>query len=307
MSKTNHKFTVAVGIPAYNEGLNIENLLRSVLSQRKTGFVIQKVYVMSDGSFDDTDEKVNKISAENKNVCLISDGKRLGKTVRLNKLYRLNTSDVLVLMDGDVVLENEYVLAKLVSKFGDPRVNLVCFNKKPAEAEGITEKFINTLFMLRQEMYRNYEGGHNFYNFSSCAFALRRNFAKTLNCPKGNFPLKRYLFFKAYLAGKSYRFAKDATVLFRSPSNIRDRLKQFRRFTNANRRVAEYFGDWTYELYKVPAMHKITGAMRAFLMSPFWVPMAIMFHIIIRRIPPKKDPLIEKGLWEAVQSSKRVI
>ena len=307
MNKTNNKFTVTVGIAAYNEGLNIANLLRSILSQRQKGFVIQKIYVMSDGSSDDTGWKVNKISAEDKRVCLIADGKRLGKTVRLNNLYKINKSDILVLLDADVVLENRFTFARLVSVFGDPKVNLAGVNKLPAAAQNITEKLINTLFTLRYEMHKNISEGNNIFNFSSCAFALRGTFAKNLNCPKGNFPLKRYLFFKAYLTGNSYKFVSDAVVLYRSPNNIQDRLKQLRRFTNTNRRIAEYFGDWTYDFYKAPASEEISGALRALVKSPFWVPLAIVFHFVIRKIPPKKDPLIEKGLWEVATSSKRVI
>ncbi len=298
---------VTLGISAYNEQENIENILNSICGQKQENFQIDRIYVYSDGSTDKTDLIVRAFSQKEGKVALVSDGRRLGKTARVNQFFAGGRGDILVYLDGDVVLENEDSLGNAVDWFKDEKVNLVGFNKIPVPARNITEKLINTWFLIWYEIRKDLEDGHNIHNFSSCAFAVRGDFARKTKCPEGDFSLNKFLFFKAYKSERSCRFAKNSVVFYRSPDNVADRLKQFNRFTNVNKKIAEYFGDWTYGLYKVPRSAEVKGTITAFLKNPFWVPLALIFHYVIRSIPTKDEPLIKQGLWETVPSSKKVI
>jgi len=307
MNKTNSKFTVTVGIAAYNEGLNIANLLRSIKRQKQHNFVLEKVYVYSDGSTDDTEEKVLSFAQSMPQVKLVSDGKRVGKTKRLNKMFKMNKSNIFVYFDGDLILENSETLSNMIGWFKDGSVTLVGANKLPLKERTLTERLINTWFLLWYEIRTRFDGGHNVYNFSSCAFAVRDSLAKQLDCPTGDFSFNKYLFFKSTENGFGCRFAESAAVLFRSPDNIKGHLKQLSRFTSVNRKIADYFGDWTYEMYKIPRLQVLQGFLVALLKEPLWLLPAVAFHIIVRLIPPQTDPLIREGMWEIASSTKRVI
>src|SRR3990167_4698425 len=91
----NKKKTFSIGIPAYNEEENIENLLNSIIRQKKKNFILESIYVVNDGSNDKTSDIVMKIEQKCPALHLISDGKRKGKIKRLSEILNLNTSDII--------------------------------------------------------------------------------------------------------------------------------------------------------------------------------------------------------------------
>src|SRR6185437_3351645 len=103
--------TVSIGIPAFNEQANINQLLTLLLSQTGSNITLEKIFVISDGSTDKTDAEVAKI--HDPRIYFSDDRKRLGKSARLNEIVKLNTSDVLILMDADVVFNDKKLLSKL--------------------------------------------------------------------------------------------------------------------------------------------------------------------------------------------------
>ncbi|QQR64413.1 glycosyltransferase family 2 protein [Candidatus Roizmanbacteria bacterium] len=58
-----------MGIPAFNEGRNIQNLLRSILIQTERSYRIDKIVLISDGSNDDTVWKARQV--KNKRLQII--------------------------------------------------------------------------------------------------------------------------------------------------------------------------------------------------------------------------------------------
>src|SRR5579871_5253679 len=106
--------TISVGIPAYNEEANIAQLLRLLLKQRGNNFILQKIFVISDGSSDTTAKEVAAVGSNK--VYFKDDKKRLGKSARLEEIFRLNRSDVLLLMDADVIFKDDYLFTKMLNR-----------------------------------------------------------------------------------------------------------------------------------------------------------------------------------------------
>ncbi|MBM2818065.1 MAG: biofilm synthesis PgaC-like N-glycosyltransferase, partial [Parcubacteria group bacterium] len=116
--------TVTVGISAYNEEANIGNLLNSVLNQKLDNYKLEKIIVVSDGSTDSTEKKVIEINSDK--IKLIADGKRLGKPIRINQIFREADSEIAVIFDADIKLEDDFVLYKLIMPFlNDDEIMLV--------------------------------------------------------------------------------------------------------------------------------------------------------------------------------------
>jgi len=99
--------TISIGIPVFNEKENIENLLYSILKQSKKNYLLEKVYVVSDGSTDGTDKIVEKIAIKFPQIQLIKDGKRNGKVERVKEIFKKNSSGIILILDGDMILGNK--------------------------------------------------------------------------------------------------------------------------------------------------------------------------------------------------------
>ncbi|WP_027928617.1 bifunctional polysaccharide deacetylase/glycosyltransferase family 2 protein [Amycolatopsis thermoflava] len=115
---------VTVIIPAYNEREGIEWAVRSALA---AGPRVQ-VIVVDDGSTDGTDALVERIARRRPSVRLIRQA-NAGKAAALNTGLAAARTELVVLMDGDTVLEPGSVPA-LVRNFADPAVAAVSGNAK---------------------------------------------------------------------------------------------------------------------------------------------------------------------------------
>ncbi len=104
--------TLSIGICAYNEEQNIKSVINNALLQKQEGWTLSEVLVYSDGSTDQTESKVKSIKS--KHLKLIVGKNRLGKTRRLNQLFRDFSSNILVVLDADIKLKDENVVTKIV-------------------------------------------------------------------------------------------------------------------------------------------------------------------------------------------------
>ena len=116
--------TLTIGIPAYNEQNNIARLLNSLLSQKQIGFVIEKIIVVTDGSTDDTNAKVESVA--DPRIVLVTSVERQGQNQAQQKIFTMAESDAVVLMEADTIPASVDYLAKLTSYLlEDNRIGLV--------------------------------------------------------------------------------------------------------------------------------------------------------------------------------------
>src|SRR5262249_32665918 len=106
---------VTVIVPAYNEAAGIEATLRSILASTHPAI---HVLVVDDGSTDETAQIVRWLDLPN--VTLLSQP-NAGKAAALNTGIRFTRTDIVVMVDGDTVLEPDTV-PQLLTPFTDPRV-----------------------------------------------------------------------------------------------------------------------------------------------------------------------------------------
>src|SRR3989344_7346251 len=142
--KADKKLKITIGIPAHNEEANIENLLRSVFVQKREYFRLDKVYVLCDGCTDSTPEIALKVAKKYKKLIVKNDRKRKGKPQRLNELYKIAGSEVIVSLDADVVLRKPEVIDELVKPFfANIKPGLVWGRSEPLKSKSVVEKMAN--------------------------------------------------------------------------------------------------------------------------------------------------------------------
>jgi cellulose synthase/poly-beta-1,6-N-acetylglucosamine synthase-like glycosyltransferase/peptidoglycan/xylan/chitin deacetylase (PgdA/CDA1 family) len=125
-----HRPSVAIVVPAYNEQVGIERCVRSLAASDYADF---EVVVVDDGSTDRTARIVAGLELDN--VRLVRQ-LNAGKAAALNTGVEESDSEIVVMVDGDTLFEAE-TLERLVRPFADPAVAGVSGNTKVGNRTGL--------------------------------------------------------------------------------------------------------------------------------------------------------------------------
>ncbi len=119
-AKSGYKPTLSVVIPAKNEGLRIQYALASLEMQT---YPVEKVYVIDDGSEDNTIEVVRKMNFLMKDIEIELYGhkKSHGKTPGVKFATRTATTDKIMVLDADTILSDPDYIEKIVRAHSDPK------------------------------------------------------------------------------------------------------------------------------------------------------------------------------------------
>jgi cellulose synthase/poly-beta-1,6-N-acetylglucosamine synthase-like glycosyltransferase/peptidoglycan/xylan/chitin deacetylase (PgdA/CDA1 family) len=132
---------VSIIVPAYNEHTTIGPAVRSLaLSAHRQVEVI----VVDDASTDGTADAVESLGLGNVRVVRIPPG---GKATALNTGVALSTSDLVVMVDADTVVEPDSI-HRLVQPFADPSVGAVAGNVKVGNRRGILGRWQHIEYVI---------------------------------------------------------------------------------------------------------------------------------------------------------------
>ena len=300
---------LTVGIPAYNEEQNIKNLLYTVLKQTHNSYILEKIIVISDGSTDSTNSIVTGMMKRDKRIVLIAGKQRKGKTERLNELLKINKSDILTILDADIILDKKNVFNKIIQIFNHKNeVALIGLNMKALSSKKFIGKLINTWEEIWYEIRIKNNNGINIYNIRGGAFALRTNFINQIKIPNNLQQVARYVYH--YVQSKNYKFvfAKNATTLYRAPDNLKDYVSVLSRGDRIETAIfAHEFGANIFKHYQTPGLLKMKIILKMLLKKPFLVILAFIFNSYAYLLADKKNSLEKPGIWEITQSTKKVI
>src|SRR3990170_849109 len=115
---------VTAGIPAYNEEKTIKQLVRSVLDQPIDNCILEEIIVETSGSTDATNLKVAEAIRDDPRIRLIAGTERRGKSAALNAILQQARGEVVVFIDGDLVLKKSCIQALLRPLLRDEAVGI---------------------------------------------------------------------------------------------------------------------------------------------------------------------------------------
>ncbi|MFF5988265.1 bifunctional polysaccharide deacetylase/glycosyltransferase family 2 protein [Prauserella flavalba] len=133
---------VTVIVPAYNEEAGIAATVRSALESRYPAEVI----VVDDGSTDRTVEVVRRLRRLHPRIRLIR-GENAGKAAALNAGLAAARSEIVVMVDGDTILDRDAV-GWLVAHFTDPSIGVVSGNAKVGNRKGLLGRWQHIEYVL---------------------------------------------------------------------------------------------------------------------------------------------------------------
>jgi len=292
--------TITVGIPAHNEEHNITNLLRSILLQKEISIKISKIIVNCDGCTDNTAEFVRAFTKKYKKIVLLNDKKRKGKAARVNELFRLNKSDILVCVDADVVLSKS-CLAELIKPLDDKNVSLVGGCDIPQNGNSFAEKVSVSWITHWQSLVRPL---HNFDNPTNCPgriYALRKDFSKSFLIPVDIVADDHYVYFMAKRMRLKFKYAAKAIVFFKPPLTVIDFINQSLRFSKSGVDIKKHFGSIaTQGFSEIDTVSKIVIYLQSFVASPVYFSVAVILQVYIHFLHNFPNKTYSKGMWESI-------
>ncbi|HSX09998.1 MAG TPA: glycosyltransferase family A protein [Candidatus Saccharimonadales bacterium] len=302
------KTKVTIGIPTYNEEQNIEIILRSLFAQKLETIDIEKILVYSDASSDRTDSIVTKLSKIYPKIKLLKDNVRKGKYFRVNELFKINTSEVLVIIDADIAFAQEVFLETLVNALiTDKKAVMTSAHVRLIRAQKFLPKLIHTSFVLGDFVRLNVPNYNVSANFHGTATAYKDSFIKTIDIPTNLLDPHFFIYLSARKIS-GFRYCTQAIILQVPPSTIADVAKLMQRSIGKyDAELEKIFGkEMLKEASFVSKKSKIIGVLQCFMWQPFYTPLAIVMNMYIRRLA--KTVKIDKSpIWEVNVSTKKPI
>lgn len=297
--------TVIVGIPAYNEVSNIGRMIALLLRQRTGGFSMVEIIVVSDGSDDGTDDVVRDIAKDEPRLSLIADGKRMGKPARMNMIMDRSKSDILVIMDADIVLENDDVLRELVRPLlVEANLAHVSGHSLPIRPVTAVEKIAFAGAMV-WERARGSKEASKLYFSDGRIRAFRRTMYSGMRFPNAS---ADEAFSFLYGESNSFRFAvaKKALVRYALPSTFTDYMLQMRRFLRSKYvQDSNFDRSFVASFYTIGSWIKFRALISIFWSDPFWMALYVL-SIPLSRISHWTDRASETGTWRMIRSTKKL-
>ena len=295
MSKKIH---ITVGIPAYNEARNISNLIYNIQAQKAECFILDSIIVSSDGSDDQT---VSRASAF-EHVIVIDDGLRKGKTMRMNEMFLVSQSEIIVIVDADIQLDST-ALEHLVKPFQDDSgVMLVSGNLSPSKSNTIAGEISYVSYYLWDTAIKLISNS-DMYHCGGALRAFRKPFYKDLFFP----PITAddvYPYFVCVQRGYKFLYISAILGSYKLPSTMGDFRRQQKRFLESETVQEGSFGTpLVKELYTIVPMIKLRALLKTLIHSPLFTIAYLVVWFPIKLSSMLFKPKIT-GAWDSVVSTK---
>lgn len=296
--------TVTVVIPAYNEGSQITALLREVLRQTFTGATLSAVLVYSDGSTDNTVNAAERV--RDPRVTVLVGQKQLGRAARQTEMLRLCTTDIVILLDADIVLTKSDTLNRLIAPVRDGQADLTAAAIAHVPPKTWVEHALAASMEVKQLIFATWKQGVHVYACTGPARAMARSFYRDIRFPHSAGE-DMYTYFSCLARGLRFVPVTGTLVYYRLPGTVADYFKQSKRFRCAPICLYEEFGEAVVKReFAVPLFHYAATFVRTFPVcwkKSLWL-MAYLLLLLGSRISHVSRPA-GTDTWQA-RSTKLV-
>ena len=271
--------SVSICLPAYNEQHNIDNILKQILSQKQDGFVIEKIIVASDGSTDDTVKIVREY--ENRGVEVIEGKDNRGQTYRQNEIISKTSSDILVLLNADLLLGDDEVILRLISPVLGG-ADLSAQWAKPLAPHTFIERILCAGFELKYFIYTRNKNGNNIYTCVGHIRALSRKFYSNVVFPTVSDGEDQYLYLACISGGYRYKYIHSGNLYFKLPDTLSDYKKYAKRIFQTQKKYDDVFSKQLVHIERsLPIGLQIRGCIYGLSKHPLYASLYIVLHIIM--------------------------
>ncbi len=293
--------TITIGIPAYNEEANIKQLLDTLLNQSQNTITLEKIIVASDGSTDQTVEIVRTFP--DPRITCFEDGKRIGSALRKNRILENTTSDILILLNADVSVEDPGFIEKLTEPIRTRKADLTSCRMEAFPPTNIFQRALFASIRIKQDVYERLNNGQSIYTCHGRACAFSKLFYKDFRFADLAAD-DAYSYLTCIAMKKLYGYVSRTSAHYRLPASITDHERQSVRFLQTKKHLFPFFGkSFVVGQYTVPVSLVIGSFLRSLISKPRDTILYIMIftYMILRSIFTNYT----RSVWEVSLSTKK--
>lgn len=290
---------ISIVIPAYNEGRAIANTINSILPQIRRG---DEIIVGASACTDNTEEVIKQLGKKHRNLKLLSQKSREGKSIAMNLLVKKAKSDIIVQTDADVILEKN-AIKNLLKHFRNREIGAVSGRPIPTiPKENIFYYWTEMSYRRMHELRLKQDKEGEFWHLSGYLCAFRKESFSEL--PKAKGAVDALMAFSIKNKGYKIAYEPKARVLVKCPLTVKDFINQKARvragyyFLSKQKKMprtarSEIFY-FPIELFRLPITRWPAFFFSAMVYSYSWIKGWIFF---------KKDSSLNE-IWKRVDSTK---
>lgn len=299
-----NKPTVTIAIPAYNEEANIESLLVSLLQQKRSGYILTEILVLSDASTDATEEIVSTLQSKHPLIKLIKAKRQKGKYYRLNQIFHNCRADILVVLDADIGLTDTSFLDNLtVVLASDRTAQMVAAHQVLLRPKGFIPRIIYASFLYWDHVRLSLPNLNTPLNYFGSATAYRGSLVRSM--PNITHYLDPHLYI--YLVANQnngFRYSFEAKMVSWPLSTFTDLDRFLRRSIGKKDEKIEKKFHVNGSIYKVPLAYKLIGLIKILRQEPFFA----LPGLCVSFFMSQKAKYIQQDsspVWNILTSTKR--
>ncbi len=296
------KLPINVLIPAYNEENNIQNIISDLLLQVNQTYVLKKIYVVSDGSVDNTVIKAKMFN--NKKIIVLNNKQRKGKLKLINRFLEKYSGKTLVQLDADIRIVDPLVIEYLIRHIYKG-ADLVTGYHKQFRPKGLVQNMADFGIEVWEEAKNSLGKKGERYWVCGQIRAFSRRFVQNFRYPKKvSASEDTYSFYWVKTHGYKYVVEPRAVVYFKLPDNLKDYLKQMKRYLQIPKRMALLFEMSTLKKYETMRFwDKLKVLLKVSIRRPYY---ALVYFVIQGYAKIVALKYVEKPLWEVSRSTKTI-
>jgi biofilm PGA synthesis N-glycosyltransferase PgaC len=246
---------ITVGICAYNEEMNIGQLLHTILYEQ--GLPAEsEILVVCSGCTDHTVEIVQNYAEKDARIKPIVEKEREGKASAVNHILSSAEGNIILFISADT-LPNPKCFPRLVSKLKDKQVGIVCGKPMPLNnTNSLVGKIVQLLWSFHHNVFTELNDA-TLLKHASEVFCIRKGIANKI--PPQTVNDDAYLALTAKKKGWIIHYEPGAVVSICGPKSVLDYFRQRRRIIFGHYQVKKLTGKTPQYLIHMLPLHPIRG------------------------------------------------
>lgn len=302
MKVNNIRPSLTIGIPAYNEESNIGQLLQSLINQENSNYLLKEIIVASDNSTDKT--VMIARSFKKKKVIVIDNKTRRGQAERQNQIIKKTGTDILVLLNADILIESNRFISDLITPIQNEVADLTSSQLSALPSRTYIGKILNITFTLRNNCFEELNSGHNIYTCHGAARAFSKKFYEKFSFMESTAE-DAFSYLSCIYGGFRYKFVKSANAYIRWPENMEDYFNQSVRFFQSKYILNKFFGEENIKHeYFLPKSKVISIIIKFFIFHPVEATSYTFLYIFSKLNSVFRKP---ENTWKISLSSKKLL
>lgn len=300
MQSNQHILEVSIGIPAFNEEKNIQTLIRAILLQKTSKWILKEIIIVSDGSTDNTVRDIARL--QNTKIRVIAERERLGKSKRINQIIQMFQGDILFLIDADILIQDNTILSQIIEDTQFDKAGIVSVNTMPIRATNLFERFLNYSLEMQIDIRKNWNNGINYLAFRGCFLGFSGNFIRSVQLDQSLINNDSYLFFLAIENGYKPKHFPSIAVYYKTPSTFTEHITQSSRFQIAKDEIKRYITIDIDKYFIIPKYLTYKAAVKFFITNPLYFFGYLMVYVATRMKRQKDIPT----QWSIAATTKEI-